>query len=54
MEELLAQYSFLQVEYIDAIDGRMMSKAEISDRFDLYSCMRHNGRELNRGESGVH
>lgn len=52
MEEVLAPYNFLQVEYINAIDGRMMSEAEISDRFDLDSCIRHNGRELNRGEIG--
>lgn len=52
MEQLLAPYTCLQVEFINAIDGRKMSAAEISASFNQGSCLRHNGRELNRGEIG--
>ena len=52
MKQLLAPYNFLQVEFITAIEGRVMSEDDISANFDRHSCMMHNGRELNRGEIG--
>lgn len=52
MEQLLSPYTWLQLEFIDAIDGRKMPEDEVLEQFDYSLCIRHNGRELNRGEIG--
>ena len=52
MKELLEPFQFLEVEFIKAIDGRLMSDAQRKEAFDYDACMKHYGRYLNEGEVG--
>lgn len=52
MQELLSPYSFLEVEFITAVDGRMMSQEELRSLFDFEDSLNHYGRYLNPGEIG--
>lgn len=52
MEELLQPYSFLDVEFVKATDGRELSEQECAALFDSKTCLKHMGRLLNRGEIG--
>ena len=52
MQDLLAQYSFLDVEFLNAIDGRLLSDEERSSRFDYARSKKVYGRTLNAGEVG--
>lgn len=52
MEDLLSRYDFLKLEFIAAIDGRIMSQEEISSKFDIDEAYRRYGRRLNGGEIG--
>ena len=52
MQDLLAVYDFLDVEFIKAIDGRVLSEEERSLRFDLAKSKKLYGKLLNAGEVG--
>ena len=52
MQDLLAVYDFLDVEFIKAIDGRVLSEEERSSRFDFKKSKKLYGRKLNAGEVG--
>ncbi len=52
MENLLAPYSFLNVEFVKAIDGRLLSEEERQSRFDVPRSQKLYGRSLNAGEIG--
>ena len=52
MENLLAPYSFLDVEFVKAIDGRLLSEEERHARFDFEGCRALYGRTVNAGEVG--
>lgn len=52
MERLLQPYSFLNTEFVKAINGHEMSAHELDEVFDNNSCMKHRGRYLNKGEIG--
>jgi len=52
MESLLKPYTFLDIDFIDAIDGRSMTNECLKDEFDFDFCLRHLGRYLNEGEIG--
>lgn len=52
MEELLAPYDFLDIEFIKAVDGRLLSFDEKADKFNMTKCVEIIGRKLNDGEIG--
>lgn len=52
MRKLLMPYSFLDIEFIKAIDGRKYNVQELALMFDDEACVKHIGRLLNRGEIG--
>lgn len=52
IQELLAKYSFLKLQFISAIDGRKLSENELHSEFDYRKCMKRYGRILNNGEIG--
>lgn len=52
MTSLLEPYTFLDVEFIEATDGRKMTQEEREAEFDYAGCMRHMGRQPNAGEIG--
>ena len=52
MNNLLEQYPFLNIQYIEAIDGRLFSDEEINNEFDKQLCLKQYGRILSRGEIG--
>ena len=52
MQELLSEYKFLDVEFVKAIDGRLLSEDERRARFDYVRCKDLYGRTLNAGEVG--
>lgn len=52
MEDLLLPYSFLDVEFVKAVDGRLLSDEERDSRFDYSGSMKVYGRTLNAGEVG--
>ncbi len=52
MEDLLAPYSFLDIEFVKAVDGRQMTEEERNARFDFAGCQKMYGRSLNSGEIG--
>lgn len=52
MQQLLSNYSFLNVEFVDAVDGRVMSRAEMARVFDQKLAEKRYGRLLNGGEVG--
>lgn len=52
MQELLSGYKFLEVEFVKAIDGRLLSEDERRSRFDYARCKDLYGRTLNAGEVG--
>ena len=52
MEDLLHRYTFLDVEFIKAFDGRKLTPQDRRLVFDDTSCMKHIGRLLNGGEIG--
>ena len=52
MEELLSPYSYLDIEFVDAVDGRLLSPAERENLFDDSKCLSLIGRLLNGGEVG--
>ena len=52
MEELLKPYSFLDVEFIKAVDGRQLSEEEINARFDFKRSRKLYGKTITPGEVG--
>ena len=52
MQDLLSGYKFLDVIFIKAIDGRLLSEQELHTRFDLNKSRRLYGKDLNAGEVG--
>lgn len=52
MEALLTEYVILDVEYINAIDGRKLNEEERNKLFDDKKCHSLIGRTLNGGEVG--
>ena len=52
MEKLLSPYPSLDVNFIEAVDGRIMPKDSLSEVFDFDSCIKRNGRIINPGEIG--
>ena len=52
MQNLLQDFGFLDIEFIKAIDGRLMSDAQRKALFDYDESMKHYGRYLNEGEVG--
>lgn len=52
MEELLQPYSFLDVEFIKAVDGRLLSEEEINSQFDFNRSRKLYGKTITAGEVG--
>lgn len=52
MERLLSQYSFLDIEFVEAVDGKRLSEKEKIERFDQNKAFRLYGRYLSDGEIG--
>lgn len=52
MEQVLAEHAYLDVTYIDAINGYLLSDKRCAEAFDMTACYAHNGRALHRGEIG--
>lgn len=52
MQELLSGCEFLDLEFMKAIDGRLLSEEERRTAFDFSRCMSMYGKELNAGEIG--
>lgn len=52
MKDLLSPYPFLDIEFLKAIDGRLLSDEERSSRFDYAKSKKVYGRTLNAGEVG--
>ena len=52
MEDLLSSYPFLDVEFVKAVDGRLLSEEERRSSFDYVRSMTIYGRTMNAGEVG--
>ena len=52
MVDILSGCSFLDVDFIDAVDGRVMSQTEIEECFDTEKSYKRYGRRLGKGEIG--
>ena len=52
MQELLGAYAFLEQEFIEAVDGRILSTQEREQVFDDQTCYNRYGRYINGGEVG--
>lgn len=52
MQELLSKYSFLDIEFLKAIDGRLLSDEERRSRFDFAKSVKIYGKDINAGEVG--
>ena len=52
MEQLLQPYSFLDVEFIKAVDGRILSEEEINSQFDFNRSRKLYGKRITPGEVG--
>ena len=52
MEELLSKFEFLDVTFIEAVDGRSMAEEEIDLVFDKELAYSRYGRYMERGEIG--
>lgn len=52
MQDLLSDCEFLDLEFLKAIDGRILSEEERRAAFDFNRCMSLYGKELNAGEVG--
>lgn len=49
---VLEPYPFLSVEVIPAVEGKLLSSAEVESKFDTSMSFKRYGRDLNRGEIG--
>ena len=52
MQELLSGCEFLDLDFLKAIDGRLLSEEERRAAFDFNRCLSLYGKELNAGEVG--
>lgn len=52
MQDQLAGYDFLDIEFVKAIDGRTFSDDDLQARFDYKKSRKLYGRKLNAGEVG--
>ncbi len=52
MQELLSKYEFLDIEFLKAIDGRLLSEEERRMRFDFEKSIQIYGKDINAGEVG--
>ena len=52
MKNLLSQYDFLDIEFMKAIDGRLLSEEERRSRFNLERSVSLYGKDINAGEVG--
>jgi len=52
MEKIMAPFSYLDIVYIDAVNGKEMSQEEVDSAFDQKTAFKMYGRELRRGEIG--
>lgn len=52
MEDLLSRYPFLDVTFIEAVDGRALTEEEIDAVFDRELAYQRYGRYMERGEIG--
>lgn len=52
MEKIMASFDYLDITYIDAVNGKEMSQEEVDATFDQRSAFKAYGRELRRGEIG--
>lgn len=52
MQELLEQYDYLDIKFIPAVDGHILTDDYVADNFDESQSYKRYGRRLNRGEIG--
>lgn len=52
MQNVLHKYPFLEVSFVDAVDGRIMSETEKQVSFSQHKALSRYGRNLNSGEIG--
>ena len=52
MNQLLSKYTDLDIHFIEAVDGRVFTEEQRNEAFDMKSCVRRFGKELNPGEIG--
>lgn len=52
MKKILSEYNFLDINFVEAIDGRIYSETQQRDVFDMKACLLRNGRLINPGEIG--
>lgn len=52
MTKILSCYDFILPEYVEAVDGNLLSDDELFKKFDDVLSYKRYGRDLNRGEIG--
>ena len=52
MTQLLSKYTDLDMHFIEAVDGRVLTEKQRDEAFDMKSCIRRFGKKLNPGEIG--
>ena len=52
MKNLLSEYSFLNTNFIEAVDGRIFTEEERDSAFDINESILRYGRQINGGEIG--
>ena len=52
MEALLSPYTFLDIEFVKAVDGRLLSAEEINNQFDFKQSRKLYGKTIAPGEVG--
>jgi len=52
MADLLSPYQFLGINFLNAINGRLLSEEKRAQLYDENLCLSHYGRRLNPGEIG--
>ena len=52
MKRILFPYKDLDVTFVEAVDGRLLSEVQLQTIFDMQACVQRNGRIINPGEIG--
>lgn len=52
ISRILTPYSFLEFDFVRAIDGRVIPDKVLQNLFDSHKSLKHNGRVLGAGEIG--
>lgn len=52
MKRILSPYKDLDVTFVEAVDGRLLSEVQLQTIFDMQACVQRNGRIINPGEIG--